>query len=171
MELGTGLALLGAAKLAEKLLGPTAAYIGEGVKTWTEKRTQNVRRIFEIAIMKAGNKLEKDGAVPPKVLKGVLDEGSFCEDFLAAEYFGGILASSRSGVTRDDRGAVFIALLSRLSTYGIRTHYIFYHIIKRLFDGKDLHMTLKSGRDGAKTFVPLEVFTSAMLSKRKKVVN
>jgi len=36
MEVGTGLALLGSAHLVVKLLGPTADYIGSGIKTWTE---------------------------------------------------------------------------------------------------------------------------------------
>ncbi len=38
MDLGTGLALLGSAKLLEKLLGPTADYVGEGAKTWAQRR-------------------------------------------------------------------------------------------------------------------------------------
>lgn len=46
MKPGTGLTILGtavgSAKLVEKLLGPTADYLGEGLRQWTEKRVENV---------------------------------------------------------------------------------------------------------------------------------
>ncbi|MCB7128605.1 MAG: hypothetical protein J3T61_03595, partial [Candidatus Brocadiales bacterium] len=116
--------------------------------------------IFSNAAKKLGDKIDTEGAVPPKVLKGILDEGSFCDDSLAAEYFGGVLASSRSGVLRDDRGATFIALISRLSTYQIRSHYIFYHIIKNLFNGTNIDVGLD--RDKMEIFVPLEVYDHSM---------
>jgi hypothetical protein len=49
VDVGTGLALLGSVKLLEKMLGPTAEYIGDGLQTWAKKRTENVRRIFSFA--------------------------------------------------------------------------------------------------------------------------
>jgi hypothetical protein len=88
----------------EKNLGPTAEYLGGGLRAWTEKRVQNVATIFNKAQEKLGPEIEKAGSVPPRVLKEVLDEGSFCDDELTAEYFGGILASSRTPSGRDDRG-------------------------------------------------------------------
>src|SRR4051794_30772500 len=120
-DIGTGLELLGPSLLVPKLLGPTADYVGEGVRTWTERRVENVQRVFE----KAGRKispeeLERPGRVPPRVLKGVLEEGSFWDDELAAEYLGGVLASSRTEASRDDRAASLISLVGRLSTYALR---------------------------------------------------
>jgi hypothetical protein len=121
MDTATGLTILGgavgSAKIVEKLLGPTADYIGLGVKTWTEKRVENVGRIFRIAAEKLGSSIEEKGGIPPKVLKGILEEGSFCDDELSANYLGGVLASSRSSAPRDDRGATYIALIGRLSTW------------------------------------------------------
>lgn len=70
-------------------------------------------------------KLRRPGAVPPKVLKGIIGEAPFCDDELSAEYFGGVLASSRTGVSRNDRGAAFAALVGRLSAYEIRAHFFF----------------------------------------------
>src|ERR1043166_8770153 len=102
MDLGTGLTLLGASSLAAKLLGPTFDYMGEGLKVGTQKGVANVGRIFTSAAKKLGPKLEEPGGVQPKVLKGILTEGAFCDDPLAAEYFGGVLASARSGNSRDD---------------------------------------------------------------------
>jgi hypothetical protein len=109
-----------------------------------------------------GDRLESPGSVPPKVLKGILDDGSFCDDELSAEYFGGVLASSRTGVSRDDRGASFTALLGRLTTYQIRTHFIFYRIVRTLFLGTGISVTTSEGRNKLKSFVPYSVYLPAM---------
>ena len=166
MDAGTGLALLGSAKLVEKLLGPTFEYLGGELKTWTEKRVNNVGNIFSNATIKLGDKIEIEGAVPPRVLKGILYEGSFCDDTLTAEYFGGVLASSRSGISRDDRGAYFIALISRLSTYQIRMHYVFYHMVKRLFNGIKPNIYCSDNFDSVcghfRISIPLDVYLAAM---------
>lgn len=162
MEIGTGLALFGVAKLIEKLLGPTADYIGKGIKTLAEKRVNNIKEIFSVATKRVGSKIETEGMVPPKVLKGILDEASFCDDFLSIEYFGGVLASSRSGISRDDRGVSFISLISRLSTYQIRTHYICYHILKNLFDRTSLNVGVPEGRNKMEIYVPESVYCPAM---------
>lgn len=153
---------LGVAKLVGDILGPTAKYLGEGLRDWAKQRIENTAKIFKAAERKLGPKIHEPGAVPPRVLKGILTEGSFSDDFLAQEYFGGVLASSRSGASRDDRGAYFIALVSRLSSYQLRTHYIFYHIIKDLFDGEILLMTRQQDRDTTTTYIPLDMYMEAM---------
>jgi hypothetical protein len=73
-------------------------------------------------------------------LKEILENGAWCEEELQVEYFGGVLASSRTGISRDDRGAYFTSLISRLSTYQLRSHYIFYHLFKKIFDGEDINI-------------------------------
>lgn len=172
METATGLTILGtavgSAKLVEKVLGPTAEYLGEGLRSWTEKRVENTKRIFQHAAMLLGDKVDTPGAVPPKVLKGILDDGSFCDDQLAAEYFGGVLASSRSNVSRDDRGAAFIALLGRLTTYQIRTHFIFYHVIKSLYEGQPIGISTSEERNQLQTFIPSTVIFPQWPSPKKR---
>jgi hypothetical protein len=166
MDTNTGLTILGAAigsaKVVEKMLGPTADYLGGGIKHWTEKRVHNVGRIFEHARIKLGSKIDHTGTVPPKVLRSVLDDGSFCDDELAAEYFGGVLASSRSEVSRDDRGASLAALVGRLTTYQIRTHFFFYNLIKSIFDGDPFSVSNNEGRQALRTYVPFSSYVLAM---------
>jgi hypothetical protein len=161
MDLGTGLALLGSAKILEKLLGPTADYIGSGAKDWAQRRQENVGRIFKKAAKKLGPKMDTSGSVPPRVVEGVVNGGSFCDDELGAEYFGGVLASSRSESPRDDRGAVLNALISRLSTYQLRTHYIIYSVVRKLFMGKGLTLGMRD-RPKLEIFLPFGVYASAM---------
>jgi len=117
-----------------KVLGPSADHLGQELKGLTEKGTENLKRIFSKARHRLGSKPVDKGSVPLKVIKGVWFDGSFCDDELGAEYFGGVLASSKSEVPQDDRGASLIALITRLSSYQIRAHYIFYHVLKTMFD-------------------------------------
>jgi len=161
MDAGTGLALFGTAKLVEKLLGPTAEYIGSGINIWAKKRVTNVRLIVNKAVLKLGPKMDLPGAVPPKVLKGILDDGSFVDDDLTQEYFAGVLASSRSNVQRDNRGVSFIALLNGLSNYQIRAHYIFYVIVKCLLDGSGLTFAIDD-RQKMRVFIPYSSYYSTM---------
>lgn len=63
---------IGSAKLVEKILGPTADYVGGGIQNWTRKRVENVAKIFGHAERKLGTRLESEGAVPPRVLKEIL---------------------------------------------------------------------------------------------------
>ena len=166
MDTNTGLTILGtaigSAKLVEKLLGPTAEYLGGGLKHWTERRVNNVSRILENARLRLGSKIDNEGAVPPKVLKTILEEGSFCDDELTAEYFGGVLASSRSEISRDDRGASFAALVARLTSYQIRSHFFFYNLIKLIFDGDSHSVASSEGRQALTTYIPFNSYESAM---------
>jgi hypothetical protein len=175
MEPGTGLAILGSAlgsaKVVEKILGPTADYLGAGLRDWTERGIANVGRVFDNARRKLGDKIEQPGAVPPKVLKAILQDAPFAEDQLAAEYFGGVLASSRSEVGRDDRGAAFAALVSRLTSYQIRAHYLFYASIKILYEGVDANLGVPDGRRRLKTYVPFGAFVTGMEFSAKENVS
>jgi hypothetical protein len=130
VDLGTGLAALGTAEVSKdalgKMLGPTADYIGDGVRAWTEKRVANVQRVFARAHAQLGDQIEQPGAIPPRVLGTVLQEAQFADDELMAAYLGGVLASSRSETGRDDRAAAVAQQIASLSTYAIRTHYLIY---------------------------------------------
>jgi hypothetical protein len=162
----TGLTILGGAfggaKVVEKILGPTADYVGNQIKEWTEKKVNNTSKIFQNAEKKLGFKIEEPGKVPPKVLKGILEEGSWCEEELQVEYFGGVLASSRSGISRDDRGAYFVSLVTRLSTYQLRTHYAIYTAIKNHFDGQDMNIGESTDRTKMEIYIPFSSYINAM---------
>jgi hypothetical protein len=165
MEPGTGLTILGtaigSAKVLEKILGPTADYLGGGIRSWTEQSVKNIANIFRAAQARLGEGIENPGAVPPRVLKEVLSEGAFCDDPLAAEYFGGVLASSRSNVSRDDRGATWASLVARLSAYQIRSHFLFYRAIYDRFRGQDFHFSMDD-RQNMQVLLPFSEYARAM---------
>jgi len=145
----------------EKLLGPTADYLGKSLAEFTQKRIENVGKIFQSAERKLGSKIDAPGEVPPKILKSVLDEGSFASDPLTAEYFGGILASSRSENGRDDRGARLAKIVDSLSTYQLRCHFLVYGSIRQLFRNQGLSMAFED-REKMQIFIPFSTFAAAM---------
>jgi len=161
VDIGTGLALLGSAQLVQKLLGPTAEYLGEGLRDLAQKRIMNIRRIFEKATEKLGHDFDKDGVVPPRVLWEVIGEGSFCEDELEADYFSGVLASSRTPEGRENRGATYMKMIARLSNYEIRAHYIFYTAVRKLY-AKKYHTFTPDLRNRMRTLIPTGPFLHVM---------
>jgi hypothetical protein len=72
------------------------------------------------------------GAVPSRVLKDVWQQAYFCEDEVQASYLWGVLASSKSELSRDDRAVAYLSILNSLSTYQIRAHAILYSSILRI---------------------------------------
>lgn len=159
---GAGLAVLASKEVLNKLLGPTAEYVGGEMKNFVEKCNVNIGNIFARAIRRLGPRLEEPGTVSPRMLRHVLDEGRFCEDEVAAEYFGGVLASSRSGNPRDDRGVPILAAIKDLSVYELRQHYLLYKMVKTLFDGKPLKLLMDRDRKRMGVYIPAHVYVKAM---------
>lgn len=89
---------------ARKVLGRSLDVVGETLERWTTLRLENVARITENAAKKAGDSLDREGTVPARVAMRIFEKGSYSDDQLVVEYLGGVLASSRTELGRDDRG-------------------------------------------------------------------
>lgn len=157
---GAGLAVIGSKDILVKILGPTADYIGGEIQGFVQKCNINLDNIFFKAKKKLGPRLEEPGKVNSRILKHILDEGRFCEDELVAEYYGGILASSKTEHGRDDRGISIISSIKELSTYQVRLHYLIYYLVHQLYSGKDL--SLGTDRDKMRIYIPALVYDAAM---------
>ena len=138
-SIGTGLAILGTAEVSkdavQRMLAPTADYIGAGVLQST-KAAVNTARVLAKAARRLGSRIDDGGQIPPRVLKNLLDDAPWIEDELMAEYLGGILASSFGDRLLDDRAVALQSTLQRLSSYAVRTHYLFYSQFYSLYRGK-----------------------------------
>ena len=145
-----------------KILGPTADYLGGQLKEFTQKRIENVGKIFSNAEKKLGNKIDSPGQVPPKVLKTIINEGSYSDDVIAVEYFGGVLASSRTEVGRDDRGSRLSKIIDNLSVYQIRSHYLIYSTISDLFSNSENSFDIQPNRRKMQLFMPVQGYYEAM---------
>jgi hypothetical protein len=159
-----GLSALGgiiAKDTISRLLGPTADFLGEEMKEFAKRRKETIGKSFCNGAEKAN--LDEYGAVPPRVVRDIVNQGSFQDDDLAVEYFGGVLASSRTPCKRDDRSATFTGLVSRLSTYQIRSHFIFYSVLRSLhLNDKHAGLASSAGRQRLKTYIPFGPYADAM---------
>lgn len=170
-ELVVAAGIIASKDLLVKLLGPSADYVGGEIKNFVEKCNVNLDNIFKIAWRQLGPKVSEPGSVDIKVLKHILNEGRFIENKLTAEYFGGILAASRS-VHPDDIGAYWLHRVEELSAFQIRLHYLIYltawakgdaqwtymgHDINYFAEGDEFTHDEASG-----VFIPLELLTQVM---------
>ena len=145
-----------------KILGPTAEYLGDELKVFTQKRVENVGKIFSNAEKKLGDKLERPAQVPPKVLKTIINEGSYFDDAVAVEYFGGVLASSRTEAERDDRGSRMAKIIDNLSVYQIRSHYLIYSTISVLFSNSGNSFDTYENGGKMQLFMSYQDYANAM---------
>jgi hypothetical protein len=158
--------------LVIKVLGPTADYIGDGLKSFTEKRVQNLKRIFTRSSEKMDKQGISTGSVPPRVLKNVLDEGSYVDNELAAEYFSGALAASKSNRSRDDRALTILKLLSSMSNYEIRLHYILYSAFRETFLNSDkFNVTDVNQSIQCELFFPISQFIGSFVLEQGEDIN
>ena len=118
----------------------------------------NLGAIFTSAERKLGQKVDHPGSVNPRVFKQIWDEGRFIEDELAAEYFGGLLASARSPDGKDDRVLSLLATVRDLSVFDLRLHYLIYVSIRRLFVGRTFSVAVQEDRIQAGVFIPFDVY-------------
>jgi len=132
-EIESTLIFCASSPLMVRVLGPTADYLGDGIRDFAEKRVKNIKNIFNKAEEKLKDKSNTNGSVPPRVLKHIIDDGSYVDNELAAEYFSGVLASSKSTISRDDRAITLLRTLNSMSTYEIRIHYILYRTYREIF--------------------------------------
>jgi hypothetical protein len=162
VDIGTGLAIIGGKDLLFKILGLTADYVGNETKNLVEKSCKNIKLIFIRAVNVLGSKIDSPGQVSPRILKRIFDDGAFCEDELTLEYFGGVLASSRNNNSRDDRGLTFVSLLESMSSYQIRTHYIFHTILRKKYAGVDINFEDNRWIQKMQVFVPFDEFLNSI---------
>ena len=158
-----GVAIIGWA--GKTVFAPLLDEMGRDLaERYSERRRRNTARILANAAEKLGGTLENGGYVSPRVGKLVLDEGSWCDAPVMSEYFGGILAASRSDDGLDDRGAAWAGLVSRLASYDILVHYVIYAGIRQANLGKDLRLGRNPDREQARTYFPFQLdgVTTAM---------
>lgn len=158
--IGVGLTVIGSKDILLKILGPTADYLGQELKSVVDKCNINLDNIFINAANKLGSRLELKGEVGSRVLKHIYDEGRFCEEALTIEYYGGILASSKSEHSRDDRALAVLSVVRDLSTYQLRLHYLVYALLHRLYKNTNRQFGIE--RREMKIFIPVSVYLAGM---------
>lgn len=157
-----GGAVLVSQDLLKRLLGSTFDYLGDSLREYAEKRMETSGRIVLNGVKKLGDRLDTPGQVSPRVLRTILEEGSYSDNDIAVDYFGGVLASSRTEFSRDDRGARIARMIDSLSAYQIRTHYLIYSSISHLFSRDKNSFALSEDREKMQLFMPSQGFFESM---------
>ena len=67
-----------------------------------------------------------------RVAHGVLTGGAFSDSEICAEYFGGILASSRTDEGRNDDAIQFVEVTKSLSSRQLHLHHVIYNRLNKL---------------------------------------
>lgn len=155
--------------LLTKLLGPTADYLGEGLHDLVKTRAETLTRIVSSAAQKLGDKIEKPGAVPPKILKGIIADGSFATDEIEIEYFAGILAASRTPDGKNDRGVRALRTIQSLSSDQIRTHYIIYSCLLAKYYQNTVNINEATQASGLEMFLGSQEFLMEINVSNPKV--
>lgn len=144
--------------LMSRVLGPSADEIGDVAKLWTAYKLRNVRRIIAAAERKADEKHSED-PIHPRVAHQVLDNGSYCDDELMAEYYGGLLAAAKTPTGRDDRAVSWSSIVTGMSALQIRAHYLLYREWAIRLRGKSLNLGVQTDRTRARMDLDLNEFT------------
>lgn len=154
---------VGGRELVLKLLGPTFDYFGQLTRDAAKKATENVGRVLLIAVQKLGDRINENATIPPRVLREVVAESMFNEDELVAEYFGGVLAASRTTDRREDMGVYFAKLVSSMSALHLRAHYVIYYCIRECYKGNNqINIGDEKERRSTMVYIPASVFDAGM---------
>jgi hypothetical protein len=148
--------------LLTRALGPTADVLGQALAQFTDYRLRNVGKIVGRSEKKA-RETGRTGSVHPRVAHRVIEEGSFCDDAVMADYLGGVLAGSRTPSGRDDRAVVWSDLVAGLSAAQIRLHYLLYREWAiRLHGRTEVNLGMVQGANQAVMYVELNQIVEAL---------
>lgn len=128
--------------IGKKVLGATLDNIGNDV---ANLYAQGRDKIIEKASKKIKN-LDDGQQVNLRIARDVFYNGSFSDDEICAEYFGGILASSRSEDGTDDSKMFYLDTIKSLSSIELKIHYIIYYTFHKMMINKD-YSDIKIGYD------------------------
>ena len=123
--------IIPAAWAARKVLGPTLDTVGQDI---SEVYRKGSALIFTKAKRKITN-IDDNKTANLRVTRDVFWNGAFTDEDICAEYFGGILAGSRSTDGKDDTGIFYLDLVKSLSSSQLKLHYYIYSSLNRILFG------------------------------------
>jgi hypothetical protein len=117
-----------AAYVAQQLFGKTLAEMGDDLNKMYKANRDKL-------LAKAAKKVSdpNDGAKPNlRVARDVIWNGAVTDDEVCAEYFGGLLAASRSDDGKDDSALIYVDCIKALSSKQLHLHFVIYNSLHKL---------------------------------------
>ena len=127
----------------KKLLGPVLSECGEDLK---RAYAAGRDRLISAATRKIED-LDDGKSASLRVTRDVLWHGTTSEDEVCAEYFGGILASSRTNDGKDDSSIQFVDVTKSLSSTQLRLHYLIYHALNKMLIEQGRQVNVAQGNE------------------------
>lgn len=152
---------IGCKELVIKVLGPSADRFGASLGNLSGSALEGVGKVFSRAVELLGDKANSPGGVPPKLAWKIIDECVVVNDPITTEYLAGVLASSRTDLSLDDRGVSFVGQISRLSHYQILFHYLLYHTFRETLLGFHFLVNRWNNTSGARIAIPFSEIAKA----------
>ncbi len=100
-----------------------------------------LKRIIGNAVKKSNN----DQIANNRVMIEALKSGSFVDSDIGVEYFGGILASSKSIDGKDDSSIYYLDIIKSLSSAQLHLHYVVYKSLNNFLSGDVANKSLNVG--------------------------
>ncbi|MGQ2980280.1 MAG: hypothetical protein ACT6Q9_11365 [Polaromonas sp.] len=129
--------------VAAKLFGPTLDVMGSDLNKAYQKGRDKI-------LQKAANKVidSDDGkSANLRVARDVLWNGAVTTDEVCAEYFGGVLAASRSDDGQDDSTLHYLDVIKSLSSKQLHLHYCIYSAIQLNMIEAGVHLNAGLGSE------------------------
>jgi hypothetical protein len=144
-----------------RMLGPAADEIGAALGRYTHRQLTNVGAVSEAASRKRRRAApEDDGPVGLRAAMRIVEDSSYAEGEVVAEYLSGVLASAKAEGANDDRAVSWSALVSRLSSDQLRLHFVLYTCFRHLLLGR--HGENARALCTAACYIPLPMVMKAM---------
>lgn len=144
----------GGRELLLRVLGPTADLIGE-------KLAKTAKNIFVNAERKISfHRIPNDNRINPSIVHQLTHDWIYNDEEIFAEYYGGVLAASKSG--QDDIGTTIGQMITRLSSYSLRFHYIIYNALRNRFYGKNINLSDEAACNLCRIFINKNDMDKAM---------
>ena len=138
----------------QRVLGPVLSELGDDLKRLYAAGRD---KILAVAVRKVPD--PDDGLrANLRVTRDVLWNGAFTEDEVCAEYFGGILASSRSEDGSNDHVIQFVDVTKSLSAKQLHLHYVIYNRLNKLLASSQESINVGMGDE----IQPKKVWFSAL---------
>ena len=128
---------------AKRVLGPALEEMGEDFK---KLYALGRDKIIRAARRKITN-LDDGKRANLRVARDVFWNGAFSNTDICVEYFGGILAASRSEDGQDDDAIQFLDVIRSMSSSQLKLHYILYTCLNKILMQSNDKPNVASGRD------------------------
>lgn len=127
----------------QKLFGPSMDTLGTDLQHVYEAAKN---KILNAALKKTPN-IDDGKTANVRVAHGVLSGGAFSDSEICAEYFGGILAASRTDEGQNDDAIQFVEVTKALSSRQLHLHYVIYNRLNKLFISKRTQVNVGEGTE------------------------